>query len=356
MKYFGLRVLHAAPTMIALLLGSPGMERGLHGQAAVEAKLRETSGSERIDVTFTLVRSIGSLDGSHDAFGNIWDVALDSRGRVYVADVGQSSVTVFDAAGAYVRSIGRRGSGPGEFHQPMQLGIDSADTLFVFDVGLRRLSKFSPDGRFLVHVSLPDITAVGDIRFAPNGDIILVGFTPLLEATIHVFDRALARRRSFGKPATVDVQFFSESLLGGFADITPAGLIIYTQKSPFELHLYKPDGTLLWKCTGLQGETTPPQEVVRVDGDRRQLQWNRFVHSAAVMALSDSLFLNVITDPTRDRRRLDLIDRDCRLRSTTVMDVPFLFVTSRNVGNQRLFGGVRSIVFPQAVVYRLAIK
>ncbi len=283
-------------------------------------------------------------------------MALDSRGRIYVADVGQSHVTVFDSAGSFVRTIGRRGSGPGEFHQPMQLGIDNADTLFVYDVGLRRLTKFSPDGQFVVQKGLPDITAVGDIRFSPNGDVVLVGFTPLLESTIHVIDRELTRRRSFGKPAPMNVQFFSESLLGGFADITPAGLILYTQKSPFELHLYKPDGSLLWKCTGLQGETTPPQEVVKVDGDRRQLQWNRFIHSAAVMALSDSLFLNIITDPTHDRRRLDLIDRDCRIRSTSIMDVPFLFVTSRSVGNQRLFGGVRSIVFPQAVVYKLAMK
>jgi 6-bladed beta-propeller protein len=356
MNLAGSLPLHCVVTTIALLLGSPRLEPGLHGQSPQDRKLRDGSSSERIELKFTLVRSIGSLDGTRDAFGNIWDVALDSRGRIYVADVGQSHVTVFDSAGSFVRTIGRRGSGPGEFHQPMQLGIDNADTLFVYDVGLRRLTKFSPDGQFVVQKGLPDITAVGDIRFSPNGDVVLVGFTPLLESTIHVFDRELTRRRSFGKPAPMNVQFFSESLLGGFADITPAGLILYTQKSPFELHLYKPDGSLLWKCTGLQGETTPPQEVVKVDGDRRQLQWNRFIHSAAVMALSDSLFLNIITDPTHDRRRLDLIDRDCRIRSTSIMDVPFLFVTSRSVGNQRLFGGVRSIVFPQAVVYKLAMK
>ena len=356
MNLAGSLPLHCVVTTIALLLGSPRLESGLHGQSPQDRKLRDGSSSERIELKFTLVRSIGSLDGTRDAFGNIWDVALDSRGRIYVADVGQSHVTVFDSAGSFVRTIGRRGSGPGEFHQPMQLGIDNADTLFVYDVGLRRLTKFSPDGQFVVQKGLPDITAVGDIRFSPNGDVVLVGFTPLLESTIHVFDRELTRRRSFGKPAPMNVQFFSESLLGGFADITPAGLILYTQKSPFELHLYKPDGSLLWKCTGLQGETTPPQEVVKVDGDRRQLQWNRFIHSAAVMALSDSLFLNIITDPTHDRQRLDLIDRDCRIRSTSIMDVPFLFVTSRSVGNQRLFGGVRSIVFPQAVVYKLAMK
>ena len=347
---------HAPVPVVLPLLASFSIARGLLGQAVVESKLRENVGSDRIEVTFNLVRAIGSLDGQYDAFGNIWDVALDGRGRTYVADVGQSHVTVFDDAGAYLRTIGRRGSGPGEFQQPMQIGIDKADTMFVFDVGLRRLSKFSPEGRFVVHAMLPDITAVGDIRFLPNGDIVLVGFTPLLEATIHVFDRSLTKRRSFAQPAAVDVRFFSESLLGGFADITPQGLIIFTQKSPFELRLYKPDGTLLWKCTGLQGETTPPNDVVRVDGDRRQLQWARFIHSAAIMALSDSLFLNVITDPTRDRRRLDVIDRECRLRSTSVMNVPFLFVTSRTVGGQLLFGGVRSIVFPQAVVYRFARK
>jgi len=339
---------------IVLDLGAPPAS----AQAPPAATLRDIEApAERLKVAFSLTRSLGSLHGAHDAFGNIWDVELDGRGRIYVADVGQAHITVFDSAGRYLHTIGRRGSGPGEFNQPMQMGVRPGDTLLVFDVGLRRLSEFAPDGRFLRQQVLGKVSVVNDIEFLPNGDIVLVGFTPLAEAVIHILDRELRPVRSFGEPAPLDVQYFSESLLGGYADVTPAGLIVYTQKSPFEIRLYKPDGTVLWRCTGLDGETTPPSAVVRIDGDRRQLQWNRFIHSAGVFALSEQLFLNVITDPTRDRRRLDVIDRDCRIRATSIMDVPFLFVSSKKLGGERFFTGVRSLgSVPEAVVYRFTSK
>jgi len=311
---------------------------------------------ERLTVTLRLIRSVGSLEGERDAFGNIWDADLDSRGRIYVADYGQAQVTVFDNNGRYLRTIGRRGSGPGEFQNPMQIAVGPGDTLLVFDIGLRRLSKFAPDGAYVGQEVLEHISAANDIEFLPNGDVAVVGFTPMVEAVVHVFDRNLKLRRSFADASSLDVQYFSESLLGGYTDLTPSGLILYSQKSPFELRLYKADGSLLWRCTGLEGETTPPTAVVTVVGDRRSLDWKRFIHSTGVFALSDSLFLNIITDPGRDKRRLDVIDRNCRLRATSILDVPFSLLTSRKMGTDLVFTGIRSIKFPEVVVYSLTLK
>jgi hypothetical protein len=322
------------------------------GRQLRNAQAREA----RIALSLSLVSSIGSLNGTHDAFGNIWDVDIDSRGRIYVADYGQSRVTVFDRSGRFVRQLGRRGSGPGEFRHPMQLAVGYGDTLYVYDVGLRRLSKFAPSGHFIEQYALGQLPAANDIEFLPNGDVIIAGFAAQSDATLHLFDKEFRPRQSFASPDAAATRYFSESLLGGYTDLTPSGLLLYSQKSPFELRLYETSGRLRWRCRGLEGETTPPASVVRVEGDRRQLDWRRFIHTTAVFAISDSVYLNVITDPGNDRRRLDVIDQSCALRATSILNVPVSFVASRVIGEDRLLVGVRSLNYPEVVIYRLSVK
>jgi len=47
--------------------------------------------------------------------GSIWDVDVDSEGRVYIADAGNVTIHVYDSDGSYFTSIGQQGRGPGEF-------------------------------------------------------------------------------------------------------------------------------------------------------------------------------------------------------------------------------------------------
>lgn len=59
---------------------------------------------------------LGQLEGEAPyLFGEIADVALDTAGRIYVADRQASEIRAFDRSGRYLFAAGRGGEGPGEF-------------------------------------------------------------------------------------------------------------------------------------------------------------------------------------------------------------------------------------------------
>jgi phage tail-like protein len=80
--------------------------------------------------------------------GEPWDLAYDSRGRLYVADVAGRRIHRFDRLwrvdGAYV-------GGAGELIRTRHLALDDDDQLFVLDEGLRRVVALDDKG-----VLIPD--------------------------------------------------------------------------------------------------------------------------------------------------------------------------------------------------------
>jgi len=88
-----------------------------------------------------------------------WDIALDDEGRLYVLDIQDATIKVFDPQGAYVRTIGRRGQGPGEIGAAFSIVVPwRAKTLLVNDVGGRRLAFFSLEGVFEKNLPLRGLT------------------------------------------------------------------------------------------------------------------------------------------------------------------------------------------------------
>jgi DNA-binding beta-propeller fold protein YncE len=83
------------------------------------------------------------------------DVAANATGeRIYVVDNGgiestQHQVIVYDAAGNKVKTIGERGNGPGEFNLPIQAAVAPDGTLYVLDAGNFRVQAFDPEGNYL---------------------------------------------------------------------------------------------------------------------------------------------------------------------------------------------------------------
>lgn len=86
-------------------------------------------------------------DAELKMFRRISDIAVDSKGNIYVLDEGLAQVAVFDPGGGLVRMIGKKGQGPGEFSNPRKLFIDARDRLYVCDQGTSILA-FDPDGGF----------------------------------------------------------------------------------------------------------------------------------------------------------------------------------------------------------------
>ncbi|HWK88493.1 MAG TPA: 6-bladed beta-propeller [Longimicrobium sp.] len=101
-------------------------------------------------------------------------VAVDGRGRIYVADARRQELLAFAADGGPLGTLGRRGRGPGEFQQLRGVAIGRGDTVLALDPGQQRVSAFAPDGRRAFDVRLPDRGRAGQPLLAlASGGFIL---------------------------------------------------------------------------------------------------------------------------------------------------------------------------------------
>lgn len=77
------------------------------------------------------------------------DVALDSKGNIYVADGGNFRMIKFDPDGNFVKAWGEKGKEPGNFNFPHSIHIDHQDTLYITDRQNARIQLFDSQGKFL---------------------------------------------------------------------------------------------------------------------------------------------------------------------------------------------------------------
>jgi DNA-binding beta-propeller fold protein YncE len=88
-----------------------------------------------------------------DMFNAPTDVAVAANGDIVVSDGhgGDTNARIvkFTSAGRFIAAWGRRGSGAGEFGVNHSLAIDSAGRIFVADRSNNRIEIFNPDGVFL---------------------------------------------------------------------------------------------------------------------------------------------------------------------------------------------------------------
>ncbi len=87
--------------------------------------------------------------GAPGDFNQPTGVAVDSDGRVYVADTLNHRVNLYDRDGDLIRSIGSKGNGEEQFNEPRGLAVDADDNLYVADTWNARIVKISPDGEWL---------------------------------------------------------------------------------------------------------------------------------------------------------------------------------------------------------------
>jgi tripartite motif-containing protein 71 len=70
-------------------------------------------------------------------------LAIDRLGNVYVSEVGNDRVQVFDPQGNFLAALGSGGSAAGQFDNLHGLVVDSeTDMLYVADTGNNRVQVF----------------------------------------------------------------------------------------------------------------------------------------------------------------------------------------------------------------------
>lgn len=88
-----------------------------------------------------------------DTFNQPSDVITAPNGDIFVADGhgGNTNARIvkFDKNGKFIKTWGKKGTAPGEFDTPHSLAMDSKGRLFVADRNNNRLQIFDQDGKFL---------------------------------------------------------------------------------------------------------------------------------------------------------------------------------------------------------------
>jgi len=90
---------------------------------------------------------VWSVDqAGNDLLTRVGRIRVDSNENVYVMEVKQGKIYVFDKKGKYLYSIGKRGEGPGEYKMAYNFYICGD---FVIIPEMRRIHFFKKDGKFI---------------------------------------------------------------------------------------------------------------------------------------------------------------------------------------------------------------
>jgi sugar lactone lactonase YvrE len=103
-------------------------------------------------VLMTLGRAGVAGDGP-DTFNMPSAVLVAPNGDIFVGDghggASNARIVKFSKDGTFIKTWGKKGSGQGEFETPHSLAMDSQGRLFVADRGNNRIQIFDQDGGFL---------------------------------------------------------------------------------------------------------------------------------------------------------------------------------------------------------------
>lgn len=95
----------------------------------------------------------GTAGNGPDTFNQPSDVVVSRNGDIFVADGHgggtNARIVKFSPQGRFIKSWGQRGTRPGEFDTPHSIAIDSRGRVFVADRNNNRIQIFDQDGNFL---------------------------------------------------------------------------------------------------------------------------------------------------------------------------------------------------------------
>jgi len=127
--------------------------------------------------------------------------ALDAKGRLWVADFGDSRLRLFDAQGGYLGGWGGKGTGTHGFNNPTAVAV-AGDTVYVADTWNARVQSFSLEGTPKASVS--GLYGPRGVAVAPGGAVLVAdtGNNRLM-----IYDAELKEGRAVGSKGSGPEQF-----------------------------------------------------------------------------------------------------------------------------------------------------
>jgi len=101
------------------------------------------SADKKLPKTISFQKDAVYSESGDVLIGRMGELAVDSLGRVYIADIEKMVIYVFDTDGQFIDRVGRDGKGPGEFSSYIKNLQIYGHRLYAFDPAPNRLSVFT---------------------------------------------------------------------------------------------------------------------------------------------------------------------------------------------------------------------
>ena len=252
--------------------------------------------------------TLGATDSSPAyEFSRISGLAVDTGGRIFVADLDAAEVRVFTPQGMLDHRIGRKGQGPGELVNPCCLALQGSE-LWVRDNGNARYNVYTVADtgstfRRAVRLAHTDQNRWAPLTFDPAGNVIDIGSTMdtvtrrPVDTRFHVdTNGTVVARHVIPPPPEDSVPLHTVNRMigenrGVFFLYQPYGPAVLNAHGPngeraravssrYSIAWYDPDGTLRHAIARpLEGPALVPSELARAESsvvnDMRRLNLSR---------------------------------------------------------------------------------
>jgi len=266
--------------------------------------------------------SIGEAEGNEEyMFSQIRDIAVDEEERIYVLEIKESHIKVFDKNGSYLRTIGKKGQGPGEIGMPSFMSITKQNEVLVEDPMNRRLTYYSLNGDFLRSTSTAKMT-IAQTKIDSFGNI--------LGVVLNIEKKAFEIRKFDPDFNNYICSFGAESISRDNRAYNPFkspmrwavssdNSVVCGFPAKYELQVFNPEGKIIRKIIKEYDPVEITQEEIeeakKVVPPGRRLEIPKYHNSFVRFSLTDEERIFVQTrERTGDHERYyyDIFDHDGR--------------------------------------------
>jgi DNA-binding beta-propeller fold protein YncE len=168
-----------------------------------------------------------SVDVSQQLYRPGRGFLVDEKQQIYVSDIADNSIKMFDKNGDFVRAFGKKkGAGPGEVSHLIGFDVDNKGNVWIADPSNSRITIFQNDGSFVKHIPIEIIPY--RIAVQPDGNsFLIINNTALQEGKFSIFSRNGEKLNHFGSDI-IDNQMRNNIVLGGEITANPDGNYYYS--------------------------------------------------------------------------------------------------------------------------------
>jgi hypothetical protein len=194
--------------------------------------------------------SIGVAKGNEEyMFSQARDIAVDEEEKIYILDMKECHIKVFNKNGEYLKTIGKEGQGPGEMRLPGALVITPQQEILVNDSSARKLHFFTLDGKFLRAVSQTKMFLFSSPKADQKGNIV-AGYMIAGQEVIYElkkFDPQLKELFTIFSTRILKYPYLNPFFPRCYWEVTKENNITWGFPDKYELNVLNPGGKLLKK-------------------------------------------------------------------------------------------------------------